>query len=63
MSGNPLIVAKSKGGDDETVFCDGCGDEKKRTDLSKCKGCGEAWYCDKVSTNAKIPNKFTLTDV
>jgi len=54
MSGNPLIVATEKGSDPETVFCDGCGEERKRVDLMKCKGCESAWYCKKVSASASL---------
>ncbi|KAG9243100.1 hypothetical protein BJ878DRAFT_463050 [Calycina marina] len=56
MSGNPLIVARdgyaAVDGDlepsSDRAFCDGCGEDKKISELVKCGGCGCAWYCDKA---------------
>lgn len=29
--------------------CQGCEVVKSKDDLSRCKGCSEVWYCNKVS--------------
>ncbi|KUJ23271.1 uncharacterized protein LY89DRAFT_777054 [Mollisia scopiformis] len=34
-------------GDEGTVECQGCGETKSKDELSRCKGCGAVWYCNR----------------
>jgi hypothetical protein len=59
MSGNPLIVATSKDSSPDVAFCDGCGEERKRVELSKCKGCESACIARRLLYNCAHIKKLT----
>ena len=40
---------KRRGKSEGKESCQACGKDEEAEKLSRCKGCGSVWYCDKVS--------------